>query len=159
MLSIETEFSLCTPLCTDFDIADRDFYSWRRRTVWLFLLRIAPEDPSVRGKDDSANGFVLQTEVRGAGLNHLGHTVQSLQHSLLVEIESLFAAVSGTGPWILHMEPAPVLPSTEVRVALRDFKSQLCEQERRGQIVQECIADKIELMQFVPGSRERVTVE
>ena len=127
--------------------------------VRFFLFRITPEDPSACGKDHSANGLVLQTEVRGAGLNHLNNIVQSLQQSLFVEIESLFVAVSGIGRWILHMQPAPPLPGTEVRVAFRDFKSRLCEQKGRGQIVQECIAHEIELMQFVPGRCERVTIE
>src|SRR5260370_2797838 len=153
------EISCSRPLRMDLDISDRKFYTWRSRTVRLFRLRIAAENTSVRGKDNSVNGLVFQTEVRGAGLNHLSHIVQSLQKYLFVEIESLFAAVSGIGCWILHMQPAPLLPGTEVRVALRDFKSRFFEQKRRGQIVQECIASEIELMQFVPGRRERVTVE
>src|SRR5260370_18037504 len=153
------EISCSRPLRMDLDISDRDFYTRRSRPVRLFLLRIAAESASVRGENNSVNGLVLQTEVRGAGLNHLNHIVQSLQQSLLVEIESFFAAVSGIGRWIFHMHPPPLLPSTDVRDALRDFKSRLCEQKRRGQIVQECIADEKELMQFVPGRRERGTVE
>src|SRR5215470_3638569 len=122
-------------LIQNVDIGDRDFYNWGSRTVRLFPLRIPAESTSVRGKDNSVNGLVFQTEVRRAGLNNLNHIVESLQQSLFVEIESLFAAVSGIGRWILHMQPAPLLPGTEVRVALRDFKSRLCEQKRRGQVV------------------------
>jgi len=40
------------------------------------------ENTSVRGKDNSVNSLVFQTEVRGAGLNHFNHIVESLQQSL-----------------------------------------------------------------------------
>src|SRR5216684_4613382 len=148
------EISCSRPLRMDLDISDRKFYTWRSRTVRLFLLRIAAENTSVRGKDNSVTGLVFQTEVRGARLDHLSHIVQSLQQSLFVEIENLFAAVSGIGRWILHMQPRHFSPAPKYGLH-RDFKSRLCEQKRRGQIVQECIADEIELMQFVPGRRER----
>jgi hypothetical protein len=42
-------------LIQNVDIGDRDFYTWRSRTVRLFLLRIAAESTSLRGKEDSVN--------------------------------------------------------------------------------------------------------
>src|SRR5260370_32891972 len=134
------EISCSRPLRMELDISDRKFYTWRSRTVRLFLLRIAAESTAVRGKDNFVNGLVFQTEVRGAGLNHLSHIIQSLQQSLFVEMEGLFAAVSGIGRWRFHMHPSPLLPGTEERVALRDFKSRLSEQQRRAPTVQQCIA-------------------
>src|SRR4029077_16028549 len=83
--------------------------------------------------------------------------VQTFQEPLLIEVEGLFGGVRR----IVVREPdhhsTPRLTVLFMRFDLRNLKAGFGEVEWRGQVIQESVSDKVELLQFAPRRHQVVT--
>jgi hypothetical protein len=134
----------------DFDIADPHFDADWVRAIWVFGFRVSSQRATVCRKNDSPNLVMIEAIVGGTGAGTISKdvydVVQTFQEPLLIEVEGLFGGVRG----ILVREPdhhsTPYLTVFFMRFDLRNLKARFDEVEWRGQVIQESVSDKVELL-------------
>src|SRR4029077_19582279 len=112
--------------------------------------RVSSQHATVRRKNDSPDVVMVEAVVRATGggtaSNDVYDVVQTFQEPLLIEVQGLFGGVRG----IFVREPdhhsTPRFTVFFMRFDLRNLKAGLGEVEWRGQVVQESVSDKVELL-------------